>query len=964
MKNYKIIKTEKNSEIDATVTLAEHEKTGAQLLSIANGDDNKVFGITFKTPVSDSRGIPHILEHSVLCGSEKYPLKEPFTEMIKSSLQTFLNAFTYPDRTCYPVASQNKQDFINLVRVYLDAVFKPLLGESVLKQEGWHYELEDEAGPLSIQGVVYNEMKGAYSDPLNQLSDCINETLYSNSQYVHDSGGNPAAIPDLDYAAFKGFYDKFYQPSNALIYFYGDFPVEEQVEILEEYLSLYERSKVDAEITIQERFNELRSAEYYFDSGEDDADEKSMHTLNWLMSECLCPLKRAEYVVLDYLLLGSSSAVLKKALMESKLGETVIGGGLQNYLREMSFSVGLKGIPYNKIGELSDLIKATLAEVEKTPFRQSAKEAALNSIEFSLRENNTGSTPRGLVLMQRVLNTWVYGADPVAAIRNQDIIDHIAKCIKEPGYFEKLLKDSIIDNSHMAIVTLRPKSGLQNEKDLAEKESLAKLLESLNSEQKQNIIKETAELKAKQEELDSPEVLKLIPSLKISDIDPKIKKDTLEKTKLLSQDCSVYATNTNGIIYFELLIDIKNLDQELLPFMPIYSQALFELGTKQYSYEEFAETIDRTIGATWAYPWVSSLKQSGDFASYFFLRGKALKRQVGDLFNIWKAALFELDLDNRDRFLQLVKQRKARLEAAVVPSGHRFALSRMHSHLHPAGLISEKWSGISQLQAIREVEKQVESNWAGVQTLLKNISVYLNNLKNVRLHITCDEENKQFILGETEKFLGNFNSSADIAKAEFKHKFEKTSEGFAIPARVNYVGRSGLLYESGYKFHPSIMVISHMIRTSYLWNQVRVLGGAYGCFCSFDRFTGTLDFVSYRDPHVERTLNKYAELAEYLEKIDLSEDELQKGIIGVIGNLDSPELPDAKGCTLLTRELLDIDDEERQYIRTGILNTKLQDFKDLGTFLRKYTEQSLISVVGPKEKISELGDKLKIHELF
>lgn len=969
MKGYKELSKEFVKEVNGEVLYLEHEKTGAKLLSVNNSDDNKVFGITFKTPVSDSTGVAHILEHTVLCGSKKYPLKEPFMELVKCSLQTFLNAMTYPDKTVYPVASQNNQDFENLVNVYLDSVFNPLLKEEMFKQEGWHYELEEGSDKsLSIQGVVYNEMKGAFSDPMDLLYEYTQRVMFDKCSYRHSSGGNPEFIPELTFSDFIEFHKTHYHPSNALIYFYGDYPLDKQTAILEEYLSSYEKSTQEVVIDTQDVQTESSRFEFSYDPG-DENDNKGMCTVNWLLKEELCPLKRIELVALDYMLLSSSSAPLRDALLKSELGESVIGGGLQTYLKQLSFSVGLKGIDVDNCDKLHKLVKDTIEQVVKDGFTKSAKDAVLNTLEFTLRENNTGTTPRGLVLMQNLLSTWLHGACPITQIKYEDKLSHVKEKLNEAGYFENLLKELLIKHSGDITVVLKPESGFQASLDKKETDSNQQKLSSLSEDQKKVIIEDTVKLKELQKTKDTKEALESLPVLKVSDLGKKTKTTNVEIDNINGIDFHCFKASSNGVAYTTFAFDIGGIPKDYLPFLAIYSKMLFQVGTEKLSHIELSEKIDIETGGTWAYPWVSDTETGGNELRVM-LRAKFLDNKVKNLLDIWKDVLFNAKFSDNERVLQLIKQSKARIEGSIVPAGHRYAIRRSNSNYTKTNWIQEQLSGISQLQAIREIEKQAESNFSGILEIFNNLTKLIFCSKNLKVHITADESK----IEEINKSLIEFISQSLEEKSSLSFEdnlssdFEPTqkAEAFIIPARVHYVTKSINLYSQGFKFSGDMMPISNQIRNDYLLNQIRIMGGAYGGFSSFDRFSGVFSCSSYRDPHLERTLNVYDELKSYLENIEIDQSEIDKAIIGVIGSLDSPELPDAEGVSSFVRYLCKVTNEKRQEIRDEVFETNLDSFKKLGDCLGNFSKEGLVTVIGPEESIKKYQEEYgyQVYTLF
>ncbi|UCF56992.1 MAG: insulinase family protein, partial [Deltaproteobacteria bacterium] len=540
------------AELKTKAELFQHVKTGAELLSLINDDENKVFGITFRTPPTDSTGVAHILEHSVLCGSRKYPVKEPFVELLKSSLQTFLNAMTYPDKTCYPVASQNVQDFYNLIDVYLDAVFYPRISHFIFQQEGWHIELEKPEEPLIYKGVVFSEMKGAYSSPDSLLAEYSRQSLFPNNSYGFDSGGNPKQIPNLTFEQFKAFHEKYYHPSNARVWFYGDDDPEKRLHLANNYFKNFERLEIDSTVQLQRPFDGPRELSRSFPAGGDDGS-KGMVTLNWLLKETTDRESNLAFHILEYILLGMPGSPLRKALIDSKLGEDLAGEGLGSELRQMYFSTGLKGIDLKDADKIEALILDTLTRLATEGIDPHTVEAALNTIEFNLRENNTGHFPRGLGLMLRALTTWVYEEDPLALIAFEAPLEAVkSRLASKEFFFEEMIDRWFLDNAHRTTLMLKPDEELAKREEKAERKKLGEIRKAMSPAHLQEAITNTSELKHVQETPDSPEALATIPTLRLGDLDKRNKIIPLtfleqEKTPILYHDLF-----TNGIAYLDL----------------------------------------------------------------------------------------------------------------------------------------------------------------------------------------------------------------------------------------------------------------------------------------------------------------------------------------------------------------------------------------------------------------------------
>lgn len=938
------------SELNTFAQLFRHRKTGAELLSLQNDDENKVFGITFRTPPSDSTGIAHILEHSVLCGSRKYPLKEPFVELLKGSLKTFLNAMTYPDKTVYPVASQNLQDFYNLTDVYLDAVFYPRITPDVLQQEGWHYELESLDAPLTYKGVVFNEMKGAYSSPERNLYEAAQQSLFPDTTYGVSSGGHPRHIPDLSYEQFKRFHETFYHPSNSRIYFYGDDPVEERLRIVNEYLKDFDKIEVDSSIALQSRFSEPRAVERsYAASADSDNSKKFMTTLNWLLAESNDPQLNLGLTILDDILLGSPAAPLRKALIDSGLGDDVVGGGLNDGLLQLTFSVGLKGIREQDAPAVHELILKTLKDLVDNGIETETIEASLNSVEFSLRENNTGSAPRGLVVMLRALDAWLYDRNPLDGLTFEEPLSVIKKLAFE-GYFEDLIRRYLLENTHRTSVLLRPDPELAAREEADEVARLAAIRASMNEEQLKEVMASAAHLKELQERPDSPEALASIPSLKLSDLDRQNKRIPIEVQEIDGTPFISHDLHTNGIVYFDLGFDLRSVPAALLPYVPLFGRALTEMGTEQEDFVKLSQRIGRNTGGVWVSRLTSLHNDRKQHVAWFLLRGKAMADQAEKLFDIMRDVLLGVKLNNQERFRQMVLKAKAGLEAGLIPSGHSFVNLRMRSKFNTMDWIDEQLGGISYLFFLRQLSEAVENNWPSVLARLEEVRSLLINRRRALVNVTLDQATTLKLQPQIKALLDALPSH-DRPLVEWHGGLSEGNEGLTLPAQVNYVGKAANLYDLGYEYNASAAVISRYLRTTWLWEKVRMQGGAYGGFCSFDRLSGVFSFTSYRDPNLLGTLENYDLASRFLKELKLNDDELTKSIIGAIGDIDAYQLPDAKGYTSLVRYLLGDSEERLQQARDQIFATKAEDFRTFGELLEKFNEVSQVVVLGSTSAI-------------
>lgn len=946
MDNYTLLKEETIHEYSTVAKFWEHRTTKAKIIMLENDDTNKVFGISFRTPVSDSTGVPHILEHSVLAGSKNYPTKEPFVDLLKGSLYTFLNAFTYPDRTCYPVASQNSKDFYNLVDVYLDAVFNPLLTEKTFQQEGWHYELKDPSDPLTIKGVVYNEMKGVYSDPDNTLMDNIMYELFKDMSYNNDSGGNPDNIPHLTYEQYKEFHDSYYHPSNSYIYFYGNDHSEARFEAIDKYLSTYEYEELSSTVTPQPQLDDIEDKEIFFDPGENERG--GYVTKNWLIHDW-SPL---ELATLNDLLLGNPEAELYKPLIESGLGEDLTPSGFETFGVQPFFMVGLKNVKPDNYTKVTGLIDSTLAQIAEKGFKPEEIEASLNSTEFHLRELNTGSYPRGLSIMTSMLTNWIYDREPLDQIRFEDDIKQLReKLDQNPHYLRDKLEDYLLDNSHNVVVKMTPQKGLLEAKDKEVEEKLTSIKSELSEEQINTIIKETKELITHQQRHDSPEDKAKIPALSKEDLVGEIEKIPNEITTYKEATILAHPLSTNGITYLKFGFDITNLTTNDYLLIPLLQRALKEFDTSNYTASELY-TLFNTHTGNYHTSVNNTYTLSGDFKSYFFVSGKALPNKVGTLVELLIESLGHVKWNNKKKLTQFIKDEIVAFESAYVSSGHSMAMSQLNSQLHIPGLLNDLMGGNAQYRYLKELSKDLNDDLLTKLTEdLKKLASKIFDTYHLVANITCEEEDKIDAISHVQSFIDAFDCCQHEA---FTHTIEPAQNhtAFIVPTKVNY---NCLAMNIDYKYEDSILPVLKYINLDYFWNKVRVIGGAYGSRASYSRLTKTFSIFSYRDPRSSETYKDYVGVVDYL-KNPISEAQLLQSITGAIGVFDSYELPSQKGANEMHRWIIGKTYEDLVSTREAILATTNKEIQAFGEALSDITHAHKATVTSQTTAKDVFGD--------
>ncbi|MHB0922432.1 MAG: insulinase family protein [Bellilinea sp.] len=964
---FELIDDQHVAEFNMRARLWRHTKTGAELLSLENDDENKVFSINFRTPWNDSTGVAHIMEHSVLCGSQKYPVKEPFVELLKGSLNTFLNAFTYPDKTCYPVASTNLQDFYNLIDVYLDAVLHPLISPYTLMQEGWHYELDTPDGEISYKGVVFNEMKGAYSSPDGVMEEKSKALLFPDTPYAHDSGGNPENIPDLTYAQFKKFHEDFYHPSNARIFFYGDDDPEERLRLIDAAFRGYSTIKINTQVPLQPTFANTKFVREHYESS-DDPQAKAQVTVNWMLPEVTSLQESLGLHILEHIIIGTPASPLRKALIDSGLGEDLAGVGLEANLRQMMVSIGLKGIEDEDAAKVEALVVDTLNTLAEDGIDSQTVAASLNTVEFALRENNTGSFPRGLALMLNVLEEWNYDRNPIDALAFETPLNAIKSLAAEGhGYFEGLIRKYLLDNPHRVTLLLLPDAELGTRRAEAEQKRLEQARAKMSPVELSEIIETTSELHQRQENADTPEALATIPMLKRDDLDKTIKLIPIDIQRTGESTVLFHDLFTNGIVYVDLGFNLRALPQEHLPYVPVFSRALLETGTTDQNFVELMQRIGQRTGGIHPAIFTSASRKATEGAAWLFIRGKAMVSQTSDLLNILKDVLYSARLHDRERIRQIVLEEKSGMEAGLTQAGHRVVNSRLKARYSQADWAAEEMGGISQLFFLRNLLQQIDQNWAGVQDAFEEMRTLLLRQPYALCNATVDSASWNVVRGQMADFLGSLPVGGLPAKA-WQPSSLPSPEGLTVPSQVNFVGKGTNLYTAGYQLHGSAFVITPYLRGTYMWDKIRVQGGAYGGFSVFDQHSGAFNYLSYRDPNLDRTLTAYDQAGAFLRSMDISESELTKAIIGAIGEIDAYQLPDAKGYTSLARYLLGINDEERQRLRDEVLTTSPADFRNFGEVLEAASQNSAVVVLGSADAVenSQLkqGGKLEVKKVL
>ena len=952
---YEILDEHRVEDVQSDGFILRHKKSGARIAILSNNDDNKVFYIGFRTPPEDETGVPHIIEHTTLCGSKKFPVKDPFIELAKGSLNTFLNAMTYPDKTVYPVASCNDQDFKNLMDVYLDAVFNPNITkyEEIFKQEGWHYELTGKDDELKINGVVYNEMKGAYSSPDEVLSSQIYRSLFPDNTYSKDSGGNPEYIPKLTYEAYLDFYHKYYHPSNSYIYLYGDMDVVERLEWLDkEYLSLYDYKKVNSEINKQPAFDEIKNVEAQYSITMDDSQEnKTYLSYNRVVGDTLDEMLYQAFDVLDYALVSSPGAPVKQTLIDAGIGDDVYGSYDAGILQPV-FSFVAKNANASQADEFESIIENTLKEVVKTGINKEALLAGINSSEFKFREADFGQFPKGLLFGLNCLDSWLF--DDMKPFIHLECLGTFAKLRKavDTDYFEKLIQEYLLDNTHGSSVTVKPKRGLGNEREEALANELSDYKASLSDEEIKKLIEDTEHLKKYQEEPSSDEDLRKLPMLTRADMKKNAMAFSNIEDELLDVKVVRHDIESNGIDYISFLFDAGDFAQSELGYLGFFTNALGLVSTEKYSYTDLANATNIYTGGistgTASHP---DIKDRNNFVFKFEVKLKVLEKNLDKALELMEQMLLSSDFTDTKRLGELVAQIKARLQANLSSSGHLVAAMRSMSSFSRYALYQDELKGVAFYRSICRIEKELSESPKNVSDKLAAIAKKLFARNRMLISFTGNNEAYGNAKPSLEKVIAGFDKMSAVGNQAEVH-FNTAKEAFIDASQIQYVAKTGDFICEGYEYTGALRLLRIILSYDYLWINVRVKGGAYGCMNTFLR-SGESYFVSYRDPNLSDTLDVYDRIPEYIKSFSPDERDMTKYIIGTFSALDTPMNPEAKGSRSLSAYLEGITYEQIQKERNEILNAQPEDIRRLADLVEAVLKKDSICVIGNENMIKE-----------
>ena len=952
---YEVVEKRMLEDLKSEGYILKHKKSGARIALISNDDDNKVFYIGFRTPPKDSTGVAHIMEHSVLCGSKEFPIKDPFVELVKGSLNTFLNAMTYPDKTVYPVASCNDKDFQNLMHVYLDAVFYPNVykTDKIFRQEGWHYDMQSPEDELTINGVVYNEMKGAFSSPDDVMARAQMEGLYPDTTYGVESGGDPDVIPELTYEGFLAFHQKYYHPANSYIYLYGNMDMVEKLEFMDEkYLSQFEEISVDSEVPLQKPFEETRRVVREFSISESEKEEESAYlSLNAAIGDSLDKELYVAFQIIDYALCSAPGAPLKQALVDKAVGKDVYSM-YESTMRQPFFSIVAKDTSLDKEDILLSTIYEVVDRIVKEGFDKKALLAGINYFEFKYREADFGAYPKGLMYGLQALDSWLYDeTKPFLHIEANATFAALRKKAQE-GYFEELLQKYLLDNTHKAVVILKPKKGLTEEKDAQLKEKLAQKKAALTAEEIEEIVAETKALEEYQEAEDSKEDLEKIPLLAREDIGRQARKIVNEERKLGEIPVLNHEVFTNGIAYLRMIFELKDVPGELMPYLGIFKGCLGLLNTEHYQYGDLFNEMNLVTGGMSAVNnCYSDLNDLDKYRLTLEIKTKVLYDNIDKAIELMREILMTSDFTDTKRLHEIIAEGRSRTQSQMISAGHSVAVGRAMSYGSVSAALSEVISGIPFFRLVTQLDEKFEENKEQLVDKLQRLARLTFRKENLMVDFVGTREGYEKLAVPVESFA-NALYTTPVEKGSFAPVVSRKNEGFMTSGQVQYVCRAGNFRKKGLPYKGALRILKVMMGYEYLWVNVRVKGGAYGCMCGFGK-SGESYFVSYRDPNLGKTIDVYKKAAENIAQFDADERTMTQYIIGAISDLDVPMNPSALGLFSLSAYMTGLTQEVLQKERDEMLSATAEDIRGLSKYIEAFMEDDFLCVVVNTERIKE-----------
>lgn len=937
-----------------------HIKSGARICVISNSDENKVFTIWFRTTPTDDTGVPHIIEHSVLCGSEKFPPKDPFMELAKGSLNTFLNAFTFPDKTGYPVASCNDQDFANLMDVYMDAVLHPNIyrHEEIFKQEGWHYELASKDDPITMNGVVYSEMKGAFSSAEDRQQRQIFSALFPDTTYGVESGGDPKAIPSLTYEQFLNFHSRYYHPTNSYIYLYGNVDIEERLAWLDEaYLSKYDVQPVNSEVTTQKPIG-IKEVHDFYPLGEEDPEENAGY-LSWAFTFGSYDeaVKNEAMGILCDVLFNLPGAPVKEALIKAGIGQD-IGAGIMNDLKQPSMFVMVRNTEADKLEDLKRILKEELQKLSDGGLNHKSLLAAVNGNEFRYCEADFGYMPKGLEYGIMQMNTWLYNDNMAfGALHKKEIFPVLRDKIEE-GYYEELIRTYMLGSDSAVFHAMAPKRGLGAEDEARLSAKMAEKKAGMSEAEIEALVADTAALKAYQAEPSTPEELATIPLLKREDIERKAPHLDLQKKSVDSVLTYYSNVETNGIVYLRALFDVDKVAAEDIPYLAAATQLLGNMSTSEHSYLELNNEINIYTGGISTDTTSYAIRDEEDaYRPMLIAEGRVMSHSLDKMLELMEEELFKTDFTNLTRIREIMGETKARMQYSMPASGNRTALWRAGASLKSSSMFRELTSGIEYYRFVCKLLDMSDDELKAAAERIGKVFASVLGRDNVMLNIICKDDLYNEAADKAAGFLGKLGNvregdAADTRRG-IKFEHEAANEGFKTAGEVNYVALTGTFKPLTHELGGQLGVTQTILSTEYLWNNVRVLGGAYGAGFTYNPLDCTGGFYSYRDPHLAETLDVYKGTVDFLRNFTADERTMTKFVIGTMGGIDSPLTPFMKGSRALGQELSGTTDEMIQIGREAVLDITPEDIVATADVVEQIISANNICAVGNENSINK-----------
>jgi Zn-dependent M16 (insulinase) family peptidase len=944
-------------EVDANCLLFRHDKSGAQLLKIATPDQNKMFNIAFKTTPQNDCGTPHIMEHSVLNGSKNFPVKSPFDILIKGSLNTFLNAMTGSDFTTYPVASMNDKDYFNLMHVYLDAVFNPNLitDPKILKQEGWHHELANIDDEVVYKGVVYNEMKGSFSNPSRELGYQVNKVLFPDNTYGVSSGGYPKVIPELTQEAFVDFHKKYYHPGNSYIMLYGAADLDKELEFIDkEYLSKYDLSTEKIEIPLQKPFAEMKEMEKSYAVAENASiKDKTFLDISIVAGEGVDVALGLTYDVLAEALVNHESAPLRLAIQEAGIGRDIYA--YYNASKQGVFEITVENANPEDKDRFKEIVYKTMKEVAEKGFDKKMVEGILNRMEFNMKEGNTAQ--KGMMYLFQSYQSWLFANDPFIGLEYNKPLEEVKKALTT-NLLETTLTKHLVSNPHAVLMVLKPEPGLQAKLTKETKAELKAFKDGLSTAEKEELVASTKELIAHQKREDTPEAVASIPMLELADINKNIEWFGIDKKDISGTEVLHHNAFTNSILYSNLYFDIRVLPKDLIPYAELLSSFLGKLNTENYTYGELDNALNIQTGGFSTYTTTFLEDHSDDkMIPKFAIYTKATTDKASNMFELADEIINHSKINDKSRLKELLTRHQSRVDSDIKNNGLNYAMTRLRSYYSKYGAYSEETSGLDYYRFVTDLSENFDTKSDELISKLEKTAALLFNKDNMIGSVTCNEND--FVAYEKGiKVLAATLKEEPVTLNDWKFDFEKKNEGLKTASKVQYVVKGYDFKKLGYEYNGKMRVLNQILSTDWLQKQVRVLGGAYGGFAGISE-SGNVYFASYRDPNLSETFDNYNNTPDYLDKFDADDKEMTRYIIGTISRMDGPMTASQEGKRAIRYYLEKTTPEALKAEREAVLSTTPEDIKGMKKMIVDILSQDAICVYGNEEKVEENANLFK-----